>query len=186
MDVRMETPPPVETIEETAMTPELDAAIRECLCACFPADKEFFSGARAWHGSPPAYSLVGRAEGRVAGHVGIIVRDIRVAGRTVRIAGIQNMAVLPDWRKSGLGSALITGAMDQAARRGIPFGVLFCIPELERYYARYGWTRHDVDVRMDYAGQRNIPIPGKNICMVKLLAGRPFPDGDIHLQGADW
>ncbi len=180
------TPPPIETIEEPAMTPELDAAIRDCLCACFPADAGFFSGSRAWHGSAPAYSLVGRAGGRVLGHVGVIVRDIRAGKQVVRIAGIQNMAVLPEWRKTGLGSALISGAMDEAARRGIPFGVLFCIPELERYYGRYGWARHDVEVRMDYAGERNIPIPGKNICMAKLLAGRPFPAGTIHLQGADW
>ncbi len=181
-----ENPPPVETIEEIAMTPALDAAIRECLCACFPDDASFFSRSRAWHGSAPAYSLIGRAEGRVVGHVGVIVRDIRAGTQSVRIAGIQNMAVLPEARKTGLGSTLITGAMDEAARRGIPFGVLFCIPELERYYARYGWTRQDVEVRMDFDGERNVSIPGKNICMVKLLAGRTFPAGDIHLQGADW
>ena len=31
-----------------------------------------------------------------------------------------------------------------------------------------------------------IPIPGKNIVMVRELAETPFPPGDLHLQGPDW
>jgi len=118
--------------------------------------------------------------------VGLVVRDILAGKEAVRIAGIQNMAIRPEGRKTGLGAALLTTAMDEAFRRAIPFSVLFCVPELERYYERFGWVRHDVDVRMDFAGERDVPIPGKNICMVKALTDRPLPAGDLRLEGADW
>lgn len=177
---------PLDIVNESDMTPELDTAIRECLCVCFPDDAAVFSRSRAWHGTAPEYTLLYRDGGQVVGHVGVIVREVRVGAELVRVAGIQNMAIRPQGRKSGLGAALMTTAMDEAARRGVPFGILFCVPELERYYARYHWIRRDVDVRMNFDGQRDIPIPGKNICMVKRLADRPFPEGGIHLQGADW
>jgi predicted N-acetyltransferase YhbS len=176
----------IQLLDEASVTPEMDAAIRDCLCECFLEDVPIFSRQRAWHGSQPSYCLVGLEGNAVVGHVGVVVRTIRVVEEPVEIAGIQNMAIRLSQRGTGLGLALITAAMDEAAIRGIRFGLLFCVPTLEKYYARFGWVLHPADVRMDFEGQRNIPIPGINICMVKTLSDQPFPDGDIHLQGADW
>jgi hypothetical protein len=60
------------------------------------------------------------------------------------------------------------------------------VPELERLYAALKWQRIDVAVTMRDSQGRSVPIPGKNIAMVLELAGRPFPPGDIDLQGTDW
>lgn len=177
----------IRIVDEAAMPPELDVEIRAFLCVCFPADASPFSQSRHWHGSAPAYSVVCR-DGRpaIAGHVGVVLREIRVGADRCRIFGIQNMAVAPDRRGTGTGTVLMQAVLDEARRRGIGYGVLFCVSELERYYARTGWRRRDGDVHMDYAGGRDIPIPGKNICMVHERPGRAFPAGDIHLLGADW
>jgi hypothetical protein len=77
-------------------------------------------------------------------------------------------------------------AMAEARRRGVSFGLLFCIPELAKYYGRYGWEARSVAVTMDHNGEAGIPIPGKNICMTLSLTPSVFPDGDIHVGGADW
>lgn len=81
---------------------------------------------------------------------------------------------------------MLEAATREATRRGIVFGILFCVPELARYYRRDHWEIRHIDVRMDYDGQTNIPIPGKNVCMVRCLTAKSFPAGEIHLQGADW
>lgn len=174
------------TIDEAEIPAELDQAVKDLLCACFPADVATFSGTRYWHGSAPAYSIVHRTGDQVDGNMAIVIRDIRVGGQSVRIAGVQNMAVRPGTRGGGVGVGLMERAMAEARRRGVKFGLLFCIPELARYYGRYGWKPQEVAVSMDFDGATNIPIPGKNICMTLSLAEEDFPVGDIHVGGADW
>jgi predicted N-acetyltransferase YhbS len=176
----------VETAEEFQLSAALDAEIRAFLLRAFPDGATAFARTRHWHGSAPAYSVLARRDGRLAAHAGVIVRDIRAGGQPVRIYGIQNMGVSPEARGTGAGLRVLEAVAREALRRGIGFGVLFCIPELERYYRRDGWKLHDVAVRMNYDGQTDIPIPGKNVCMIKLLTAGTFPAGEIHLQGADW
>ena len=168
------------------MPPELDAEIRRLLCRCCPNDTGVFSRTRYWHGSRPEYSVVHRDEGGMTAHVGIVVRDVLVDGHEVRIAGIQNLAVAPDVRGKGLASELMRAAMREAQTRGIPFGLLFCLPSLDPFYARLGWRRIEAEVTMLDETGRRVPIPGKNIAMVDELDRTPFPDGPMFLNGADW
>ncbi|OGV74304.1 MAG: hypothetical protein A3K19_17845 [Lentisphaerae bacterium RIFOXYB12_FULL_65_16] len=179
-------PTRLEVIDEVRMPPDVDAKVRQLLCACFPPDVPIFSITRHWHGSAPAFSVVIHADDVVVGNVAIVIRTIRAGTATVTVAGIQNMAIRREFRGAGLGAPMLEAAMREAVRREVQFGLLFCVPGLERYYAQFGWTRRDVDTRMDYDRQQNIPIPGKNICMVNTLGDEPFPEGDLHLQGPDW
>ena len=176
----------IEIVEESSISAALDAELRGFLLCCFGAGATAFAQSRHWHDSAPAYSVTARREGTLAAHAGIIVRDVRAGGRPVRVYGIQNMGVRPEARGTGAGLLVLEAAAREAARRGIPFGMLFCVPALERYYRRDGWETRHVLVRMDYNGQTDIPIPGKNVCMIKRLTAEAFPDGGIHLQGADW
>lgn len=174
-----------EIIDEAVITPAQDAEIKALLLKAFAAEVETFSKSRHWHGSAPLYSVIARRGGQVIGNCGVVVRDIRCGKTPARVAGIQNLGVRPDARGHNLGGLLLGRGMDEAKRRGIPFGLLFCVPELERFYNSNGWRTIDVAVLMQYEG-RTQPIPGKNIAMVIELAGRPFPTGDLDLCGADW
>ena len=178
--------PALELFDEPAVTPELDAAIRALLRACFPADAGAFAQTRHWHGSGPTYSMLHRQGGQVLGHVGIVVRAVTCGGRPAKIAGIQNLAVLPEARKSGLSRKLMTESMREAARRGVRWGLLFCVPELERFYTSLVWKTLSISVTEAGADGRGAPITSKNIAMSLELAGEPFPSGDIDLQGRDW
>jgi hypothetical protein len=77
-------------------------------------------------------------------------------------------------------------AMEEAKQRGVPFGLLFCVPELENFYARQGWERLDRPITMLDAEGRRVPIPSKNIAMILRLGDKPLPPGEIDLQGRDW
>jgi len=176
----------VQIVAEDDVGPELDAAIRRLLCACFPPDVEAFSARRAWNGVCPAFSVLGRNGDKVMGQVGIIARRITCGGVPVRVAGIQSLAVAPDWRRSGLSQRLMTTAMEEAWRQGIRSGLLFCVPELEAFYARLGWRRIDRYVTMRDAAGQTVPLTAKNISMELALAGDPLPPGPIDLEGRDW
>jgi predicted N-acetyltransferase YhbS len=177
---------PLEVIDESLMPLALDSAIRELLCTCFPADKNVFQITRHWHGSAPAFSILHQQGDQVCGHIGVVVRTVRVDSREVIVAGVQNFAVHPAFRGSGLGSKLMNEAMAEARRRGIGFGLLFCLPALEKYYCSMGWFTVGEPATMADERGNVVPTPEKNICMATRLTPAPFPPGRINLQGRDW
>jgi GNAT superfamily N-acetyltransferase len=177
----------LRTVLEAEMTPELDAAIRRGLEVSFPEDAGIFSRTRAWHGSAPAFSIVLEHEGEVIAHVGVVDRVISAGGHALRVAGIQNVFVLPEFRRRGLTTALMEAAMREAAARDFDLGLLFCVPEIERVYSRSGWLTLDPrpTIRVDESGNE-VEIPGKNIAMFYPLRQPSFPQGVLHLGGNDW
>jgi predicted N-acetyltransferase YhbS len=177
----------IEVIEEAGLSPETDLALRQLLQRCFDAESNaFFATSRHWHGSKPLYSVVGRVAGERCAHVGVVVRRVRCGPTQVTVAGIQNVCVLPSCRGMKLGPWVMEAAMREAVRRQVPFGLLFCVPELERYYAGMGWITTRAPAIMNLNGGPDEPIPGKNIGMYWTADGSALPEGPIHLQGPDW
>jgi len=179
---------PLEIIEEPDMPPATDQAIRELLCECFTDESEraVFSKTRYWHGSAPAYTLIYRKDNRVLGHVGVVIREIRCADTPVKVAGIQNLAVAREMRTTKISLQLMREAMEEASKRGVRFGLLFCVPKLERFYKWLKWkTIARTPTMIDQDGS-TAAIPGKNITMIIELTDEKFPEGNIHLQGPDW
>ena len=175
------------TITESQMEPALDAAIRTSLCACFPHDREVFAHTRAWHGCLPDWSVVREDGGTVIAHAGVVERTIRVGEEAVRVAGVQNVFVLPDYRGEGLCRLVMTAAMAEAQRRQLDFGLLFCTESLSTIYSNLDWRRLDqrTILRIDADGREG-PLPPKNLGMFYPLARHDFPAGTVRLQGNDW
>ena len=176
-----------QIVPEAAVSPAQDAAIRAGLCICFPPDYAIFSRTRAWHGSLPAWSVLVIGGESVVAHGGIVEREILVGLKRVRIAGVQNVFVLPEFRGRGLFRQVMSAAINEARRRGLDFGLLFCTPEIGRKYARQGWQRlyrRNV-TRIDEEG-RPQPLPAKNVTLYYPLANRRMPPGDLDLLGNDW
>ena len=185
-ELNIPQPHGLRLVEENRITPELDSAIRSLLCVCFPGHASVFNGSRHWHGSVPAFSLVHEHNANVLGHVAVVIRRIQAGTVAVDVAGIQNLVVHPQLRRASLGRSLMKGAMHEARARHVPFGLLFCAPAFEKFYASLQWTKMDAKVFMKNDTGQLTPIPGKNICMVNHLSEINFPAGDINLMGADW
>ena len=113
-----------QIIDESSITPDVDAAIRRSLCICFPADVGSFAKTRSWHGSGPTFSVLIEHHGQVIAHVGIVDRTVRFGPTPVRAAGVQNVIVLPAYRGKGLSDAVMTTAVAESRRRGFDLGVL--------------------------------------------------------------
>lgn len=179
-------PSAISVVDEARMPPATDAAIKKLLCDCFPADVAVFSRTRHWHGCAPLFSVVLGTGGRVLGHVGVIARTVQWGGEQVPVAGVQNVAVDPSLRGRGCGALLMSHAMAEAAHRGIQFGLLFCLPQLEKFYGALGWVTIRQPIAMMDADGNHAAVGGKSLCMVLKLADRTPPAGPIDLQGRDW
>ena len=177
----------VEVIDEGDLAPDLEAAIRRTLVACFPKDAEFFSRSRAWHGSAPAYSAVICDGAEVIAHLGVVQRRITVGDQSLLVAGIQNVGVRPEHRGRGLCRLVLDAAMGEALERGLDVGLLFCVAANVPVYAQCGWQRlpDPPVVRVDFDGVEK-PLADGNLPMWLALAKKSFPDGAVHLGGNDW
>jgi hypothetical protein len=63
---------------------------------------------------------------------------------------------------------------------------LFCVPALEKVYARTGWRTLSARRITRVEDGMDMPLPGGNIAMFHPLALAEFPEGDIRLRGNDW
>jgi hypothetical protein len=173
-------------IDETDISPALDAEIRATLCVCFPADIATYRHTRAWHGAVATYTSMLRDGQRLVAHASVIDRKITVAGRQLRVAGVENVFVVPDFRGQRLSRHVLIPAMEEAARRRFDCGLLFCLPILAKIYAECGWQslQPRTIVRVEDGEER--PLPAKNIAMFHPLHVTQFPDGPVHLGGNDW
>jgi predicted N-acetyltransferase YhbS len=177
----------IRIANECGIDPAMDASIRAGLCQCFPPDRESFAQSRAWHGSLPDWTAVIQEGGEVIAYTGVVERIIRVGHDTVRVAGVQNVFVLPDHRGQGLCRQLMMTTMAEAEHRGVDFGLLFCTFELSTIYSNLDWRRLDRRTILRIASDgREVPIPKKNLGMFYPVTRDDFPAGEIHLQGNDW
>lgn len=176
-----------QIVPEEAISATLDEEIRRGLCVCFPPDVAVFSKTRKWHESGPAFSVILKDGPAVVAHVGVVDRTVEVDGRPLRAAGIQNVYVLPEFRKRGHADAVMVGAMREAGRQGYDAGLLFCIEELIRVYARTGWrTLEGVEVVCHGENGQDEPLPPKNLAMWYPLTTKELTARRIHLCGRDW
>ena len=85
------------------------------------------------------------------------------------------------------GAGDIRVSMEEAGNLGHDFGLLFCVPQLEKLYALSKWKSLPARriIHINKAGQE-IDLPSKTVTMYYSLARSEFPAGDIHLQGSDW
>jgi hypothetical protein len=96
---------------------------------------------RVWH------------EGRLACHVGILVRDAELDGQTVRVGGIGGVKTHPALRRSGLaGLAMRRAVAFFHEQPAVAFALLVCEPPLLAYYAALGWREFTGRLRVRQHG----------------------------------
>jgi putative acetyltransferase len=80
-------------------------------------------------------TLVAEVDGRIVGHIAF--SEVTLDGRAARGLGLAPVAVAPDVQASGIGSLLITTALERAEQLGWQFVVLVGHPG---YYPRFGFA----------------------------------------------
>lgn len=82
-------------------------------------------------------SLVALVEGRIAGHILFSSLEIETAGGPVGGAVLAPLAVLPDFQRQGVGTALMQAGLDGCRAQGIGCVILIGHPS---YYPRFGFV----------------------------------------------
>lgn len=175
-----------EIIPESDITPELDKSIRKQLVRCFPESADIFSKTRYYHNSVPSFSVMINRNDTVVAHLGVVRRRITVNGRNYLTAGVQNVFVVPEFRKTGLSDAVLQAAMRQAGSEAFDFGLLFTNDRISKVYARNGWQRAGNDNFYRQVNGELVRKPDESIKMYYPLKVKVFPPGDVYLNGNDW
>ena len=117
----------------------------------------------ALRGAAGAVSLVSVLGDRLVGH--ILFTPVRIEGieTTHPAVGLAPLAVLPDFQKQGIGSALIRAGLDSC--RSLGYGVVVVLGHPE-YYPRFGF------VPASTAGLGcEFPVPSEAFMLLELQPG---------------
>jgi len=173
-------------VKETEITGELIAAIGKTLAVCFPHHKDIYSKTHYSYDNKPVFSVIIEDGSNVIAYAGVIDRTVKVGGKKYRVAGVQNVCVLPKYRGWQLSDAILKAAMQKANTQRFDFGLLFTQEKIKKVYARNGWrqTEHREFIRTENGV--NIEMPPESIKMYYPLAVRNFPTGDVDLLGNKW
>lgn len=107
----------------------------------------------------PQLSLVAQIDNRVVGH--ILFSHINLVGEAnLQVLGLAPLAVLPQFQRHGIGSALIRVGLETADAMGEALVVVLGHPQL---YSRFGFKPS-----VHYQIESPFPVP-ENVFMVKLL-----------------
>ena len=170
----------------TEISETLDIAIRKTLAVCFPHHKDEFSKAHYLNDNKPVFSVIIEDGGSAIAYVGVIDRTIKLGGRRYRVAGVQNVCVLPKYRHRRLSDGVLKAAMEEAHTRRFDFGLLFTQQKIKKVYARNGWLQINKSKFIRTENSVNIEMPPESVKMYYPLAVKDLPAGDVDLQGNKW
>ncbi len=117
-------------------------------------------------------------------HVGILKHEVSVGGTPLTIAGLGGVVTRPEAQGKGYARRLIERAVEFFGQEWkVEAGLLFCLPQLERYYASLGWQPLKETVLIEQpSGQIKMPFRA----MVFPCQGRPWPAGEVELRSLPW
>jgi putative acetyltransferase len=137
------------------------AAVRDLHTAAFGRPVEAGIVDRLRESCPDLASFVAVDGGRVVGHVlfSPVTVDDGPAGM-----GLAPLAVLPEYQRRGIGSALVEYGLAALRERGCPFVLLYGHPG---YYPRFGFERASVHGLRSHLGE----VPDEAFMVLVLDAG---------------
>ncbi len=162
----------IEVLHETQLTCSDEAQISDLLRASFPTDFDN----RSYYQQRPHMRVIWRS-GAIVAHVALFFRDIRLDHDLVTVAGIGDVACLPDYRHQGIATRLFTHVIAQAEASQADFLLLFGARGL---YDRAGFqSKKNSYVCVDMVGAKTSEIASRdaNFLMVRALKDRQWPDG---------
>lgn len=87
----------------------------------------------------PLQYFVIAERGTLISHALVGQRTIQHGGESYLLGGVGAVLTYPAFRKEGLGGLVVAAATDYIRASGADIGMLFTYPEIEHFYARYGW-----------------------------------------------
>ena len=95
------------------------------------------------------------ADGKVGGATTLLVEQKFIHGGG-SVGHIEDVVVRKGFEGKGIGGSLVKAAVQKASELGCYKVILDCKEELEPFYSRFGFVKHDLGMRLDIkpAGQK--------------------------------
>jgi aminoglycoside 2'-N-acetyltransferase I len=93
-----------------------------------------------WEHALGGVHVLAHEQGRLVGHASVVQRRVIAGGRTLRCGYVEAVAVAPDFRRRGIGTAL-TLACNRIVREGYRIGALGATDAGAAIYSANGWRR---------------------------------------------
>jgi len=153
------------------------------LARAFPRSRTPFGDDRSWSSARPELRVVGRRDGHVVAHTGVLRRFLQVDGRAQLVGDVGLVAVDPGQQGTGLGAALLAETREALCGLGMPYGFLTCGEQVAGFYARSGWTRVPGPIRMIRADGRMQVYGGVSMVLALATPIDAWPPGRIDRNG---
>jgi putative acetyltransferase len=128
---------------------------------------------------PAALSLVADEAGEVVGHIMFSRVLLDAPPRLVPVQTLSPLAVLPQWQRRGVGSALVRAGLDRVDARGVPLVFLEGDP---RYYSRFGFG-----AAVDHGIRKpSLRIPDQAFQVIRRSAYEPWMTGTFVYSNTFW
>lgn len=168
----------VKFIEDKDVNTPLDEQLICSLSTCFPHQPIFQT--QRYFKECPQYRWYMESDNQVIAHVAVHDKEIICNDEKVRIGGVAEVFVLPDYRRRGLTKRLLGEAEKWMKARNIDFSVLY---GEEKIYKSAGYNTINVIVHyLDFESKEWVTEASEDL-MIKELTEKKFPEGKIDLQG---
>ncbi len=128
---------------------------------------------------PEAFALVAEDADTIVGHVMFSRSLLDAPRRLVQVQVLSPLAVLPEWQRRGIGSALVRRGLEAMDQRGVPLVFLEGDPA---YYRRFGFTAGgELGFR-----RPSLRIPEAAFQVVRLSACEPWMTGTLVYAATFW
>jgi len=148
-------------------------AVYDLLAVCFPqaSMRAFIRQTEDDSTHRLEHTRVLEVDGRIASHVRIFEREMRVRGVTLPVGGIGSVATYPDYEKRGFATALLRDAIERM--EGAGYALSFLFTGLLSFYGRLGWRVVPQDI---YSAQ---PEEVSGVSAAGEASVRPFASADL-------
>ncbi len=114
-----------------------------------------------------------RVRGRIVGGLGIIPMGQWFGGKSVKMVGIDAVAIAPEYRSTGIASRLLRSMLEEVRDQGFPISTLY--PATQPVYRRAGYEQAGVSVRYQQPAHALTPRD-------RSLEVRPLEDGEESIM----
>ena len=177
------------SIPEASLSNQMEKEIISLQYIAFPYVEVFRN--QRWGDSQPTgadmWFLAKSSQGLVAS-VWLHRRTISAVTNGFSIGGIANVCSRPDFRGKGAAKACMLEAQNYIVNcAAIDCGLLFVGPKVASFYDKLGW--HRVENRFWFTngkGERNHDDYCIKMVFPAHFGQKPWPKGDIDLNGPEW
>jgi GNAT superfamily N-acetyltransferase len=133
---------------------------------------------------PKDEHIVRYVDDQFAAKASVLTHCVVINDEEVLVGGVGGVLTMPAFQGQGHATAVLnylTGYLRD--RLKVPFGVLFCNPELVPFYARLGWRVIEDTVKIQQPhGTIASPLPVMNVS----YSQQPWPAGTVYLNSEPW